>query len=178
MNNNFLKFTLEQIRQNGTYMSWLEERRLEWSPLIASKLSLLLQGYTFIVITDEQRTWYEEYFLNQINANSSRPFVPFVSLKGIYNKTCNTQEDIALLNDLLSISFPNGYVFFYIGKDSDLKAQIAKSKDDSLLWLFDEQLQNSFYLSSLDKDLDFKLISLYKIFEQSLDAVLFSKVEL
>ncbi|AJC84562.1 HobA family DNA replication regulator [Campylobacter peloridis] len=178
MSNNFLKFSLEQIRQNGAYMSWLEERRLEWSPLVASKLSLLLQGYTFIIITDEQRAWYEEYFLSQINKKATRPMLPFISLKGICNKNYNTQEEIALLNDLLSISFPNGYVYFYIGKNSDPKAQIAKSKEDSLLWLFDEQLQNSFYLSSLDKDLDYKLISLYKIFDKSLDAVLFSKVEI
>ncbi|WP_139470756.1 HobA family DNA replication regulator [Campylobacter armoricus] len=178
MSNSFLKFTLEQIRENGTYVSWLEERRLEWSPLIASKLSLLLQGYTFIIITDSQRAWFEEYFLSHINANSTRPLVPFISLKGIYNKTCNTQEDIALLNDLLNISFPNGYAFFYIGIKAHSNFKIANSKEDSMLWLFDEQLQNSFYLSSRDKDLDYKLISLYKVFEQSLDAVLFSKVEI
>ncbi|EAH9416652.1 HobA family DNA replication regulator [Campylobacter lari] len=178
MSNGFLKFTLEQIRESGTYASWLEERRLEWSPLIASKLVLLLQGYTFIVITDDQRTWFEEYFLSQINANTTRPLVPFVSLKGIYNKACNTQEDIDLLNDLLSISFPNGYAFFYIGANTGFKFKIANSKAESMLWLFDEQLQNSFYLSSRDKELDYKLISLYKVFEQSLEAVLFSKVEI
>ncbi|ACM63999.1 HobA family DNA replication regulator [Campylobacter lari] len=178
MSNSFLKFTLEQIRENGTYASWLEERRLEWSPLIASKLALLLQGYTFIVITDEQRVWFEEYFLSQINASPTRPLVPFVSLKGIYNKACNTQEDIDLLNDLLSISFPNGYAFFYIGTNTGFKFKIANSKAESMFWLFDEQLQNSFYLSSRDKELDYKLISLYKVFEQSLEAVLFSKVEI
>ncbi|WP_291950502.1 HobA family DNA replication regulator [Campylobacter sp.] len=178
MSNSFLKFTLEQIRHNGVYMSWLEERRLEWSPLIVSKLSLLLQGYTFVLLTDEKRSWFENYFLSQINAKNTRPYMPFVSLKGIYNQTCKNQEDIALLNDLLSISFPNGYVYFYIGKNLDFKSQIARSKEDSLLWLFDEQLQNSFYLSSNDKDLDFKLISLYKIFDQSIDATIFSKVEI
>lgn len=156
----------------------MEERRLEWSPLIASKLALLLQGYTFIVITDEQRVWFEEYFLSQINASPTRPLVPFVSLKGIYNKACNTQEDIDLLNDLLSISFPNGYAFFYIGTNTGFKFKIANSKAESMFWLFDEQLQNSFYLSSRDKELDYKLISLYKVFEQSLEAVLFSKVEI
>ncbi|EFP1838280.1 hypothetical protein HPX21_001645, partial [Campylobacter jejuni] len=49
---------------------------------------------------------------------------------------------------------------------------------DSLLWLFDEQLQDSFYLNSKDKDLDIKLISLYQLFDVSLDAILFSKVQL
>ncbi|MBK1993598.1 hypothetical protein FSE90_04950, partial [Campylobacter novaezeelandiae] len=66
--------------------------------------------------------------------------------------------------------------YFYIGSTTDKKSLIAKSKDDSLLWLFDEQLQNSFYLNSKDKDLDAKLISLFKLFDSSLDAILFSKV--
>ncbi|EAI3451748.1 TPA: hypothetical protein R4976_001748, partial [Campylobacter jejuni] len=61
---------------------------------------------------------------------------------------------------------------------SDNKSLIAKSRDDSLLWLFDEQLQDSFYLNSKDKDLDIKLISLYQLFDVSLDAILFSKVQL
>ncbi len=83
-----------------------------------------------------------------------------------------------MLNDLLDISFPNGFIYFYIGSASDKKSLIAKSRDDSLLWLFDEQLQDSFYLNSKDKDLDVKLITLYKLFDTSLDAILFSKVSL
>ena len=44
------------------------------------------------------------------------------------------------------------------------------------MWLFDEQAQNSFTLSSSDENLDIKLISLCKIFDKSIDAALFAKV--
>ena len=46
------------------------------------------------------------------------------------------------------------------------------------MWLFDEQAQNSFYLSSSDEMLDIKLLSLYKLFDKSVDVVLFAKVAL
>lgn len=34
----FIKWTLEAIREEGSLMSWMEERRTEWTPLLASKL--------------------------------------------------------------------------------------------------------------------------------------------
>lgn len=80
------------------------------------------------------------------------------------------------MNDLLNLAFPNGFVYFYVGSSLDKKARIARSKDDSLLWIFDEKLQNSFYLNSKDEDLENKLISLYKFFDTILDGILFSKV--
>ncbi|MBK1972167.1 HobA family DNA replication regulator [Campylobacter sp. TTU_617] len=174
----FLSFTLENIRNGGTFLNWMESRRLEWAPLMAARLKHLLEGRTFILMCDEQRSWYEHYFLKNINSKNSRPMLPFVSLDCLYKKKIQNTEDIFLLNDLLDITFPNGYVYFYIGSTTDKKSLIAKSKDDSLLWLFDEQLQNSFYLNSKDKDLDAKLISLFRLLDLSLDAILFSKVAL
>ena len=159
-------------------MAWMENRRLEWAPLMAARLKYLLEGRAFVVFCDEKRAWYEEYFLQHINAKPTRPMLPFVSLRTLCRTPIKTSEDIALLNDLLELSFPKGYVYFYIGTASDKKSLIARSKDDSLLWLFDEQLQNSFYLNSKDADLDLKLVSLYQLFDKSLDAILFSKVSL
>ena len=160
-------------------MSWMEERRAEWTPLLASKLKFLLDGRTFILITDSDRDWFESYFLKKINIQTNaRPILPFVSLKALYPSFENitSKEDITLILDMLSLAFPNGYVFFYIGKNTDKNLQIAKSKDDSYMWLFDEQAQNSFYLNSSDKLLDIKLLSLFKLFDKSVDVVLFSKV--
>ncbi|EGO3128591.1 hypothetical protein IT734_001820, partial [Campylobacter coli] len=34
----FLSFTLENIRNGGTFMAWMESRRLEWAPLMAARL--------------------------------------------------------------------------------------------------------------------------------------------
>ncbi|MBV5278304.1 MAG: hypothetical protein J0647_04610, partial [Campylobacteraceae bacterium] len=34
----FLKWTLEEIRKDSSTMSWMEEKRFEWVPLAASML--------------------------------------------------------------------------------------------------------------------------------------------
>ena len=82
-----------------------------------------------------------------------------------------------VLEDMLSLSFPAGYTFFYIGKGNDPRAQIAKRKDDSFSWLLDERSQNSFYLDSKDENLDIKLIQLITLFDKSIDSILFSEVD-
>lgn len=174
----FARFLLNIIRENNKYFAWMEERRLEWGPLMQANLRYLLEGKSFIFCTDEKRSWYEEYFLANINASSNRPLLPFFALSSLCKKSCESEMDIAFLNDLLEANFERGYIFFYIGSYKDKFAKIAKSRENSLLWLFDEQLQNSFYLSSLDKDLDYKLISLYKLLDQCLDGLLFSNFEL
>lgn len=172
----YLRYLLETIRDGGTFMSWLESRRLEFGALMSVKLKFLLEGKSFILLCDEDRTWYKWYFLQKINARNHRPFLPIFALENFYSNKIKNNEDILLLNDLLDTAFPNGFMYFYIGTHIDKKFQIARSRDDSLLWLFDEQLQDSFLLYSKDKDLDEKLISLYKLFDKSMDAILFSKV--
>ncbi|HHW4153186.1 TPA: HobA family DNA replication regulator, partial [Campylobacter coli] len=49
----FLSFTLENIRNGGTFMAWMESRRLEWAPLMAARLRYLLEGRTFVLMCDE-----------------------------------------------------------------------------------------------------------------------------
>ena len=175
----FLKWTLETIRKDGSQMSWMEEKRLEWVPLAASRLQNLLNGHTFIVLNDEEREWFTHYMLTSINSQTNnRPLLPFISLKTFFPNldSIRTNDEISLLEDMLSLSFPNGYTLFYVGKSSDFKSQIAKRKDDSFLWLMDEQMQNSFYLSSRDELLDIKLIQLYRLMDKTIDALLFAEV--
>lgn len=174
----YLRFLLEVIRSGGVCMSWLESKRLEFGALMSAKFKPLLEGKSFILLCDDERKWYERYFLQKINAKSYRPFVPIFALDDFYPHNVKNNDDLRLLNDLLEVAFPNGFMFFYIGSSMDKKFQIATSRDDSLLWLFDEQLQNSFSLVSQDSDLDEKLISLFRLFDKSLDAILFSKVSL
>jgi hypothetical protein len=177
---NFLKWTLETIRKGGSLMSWMEEKRLEWVPLAATMLNKMLQGNTFIILTDQNREWFEQYIISSINdKEKNRPFIPFVSLKSFFPSidTIKTKDDLVLLEDLLKISFPSGYTFFYIGKGNDLRFQIAKSKNDSFLWIMDEEIQNSFYLRSSDEMLDVKLIQLFKLLDKSIDAFLFREVK-
>ncbi len=176
-----IKWSLDAIRSSSKELSWMEERRLEWAPLLASRLRYLIDGAPFIVICDEDRDWFESYLLRSINRKGShRPILPFISLKSLYPRLndINSKEEISLLDDMLSISFPNGFVYFYIGKSSSKLCAIAKNRTSSYMWLFDEQAENSFYLSSTDENLDFKLLSMFRLFDRTIDAVLFGQVEL
>lgn len=173
-------FSLEAMR-SGPYMGWLEERRDEFSPLLASSLKALIEGKTFVVFCDDDRAWFENYVVKKINGDSDqRPLLPFFSLKSLYPNSNNlkTKEEIMLLDDMLSIAFPNGVIYFYIGKGSYPLAQMAKLKDDSYMWLIDEHAQNSFYLKGDDEWLDIKLIQMITLFNQSIDSVLFNEVVL
>ena len=176
----FLKWTLDNIRKDGSIMSWMEEKRFEWVPLNVSMLRNLLDGHAFIIINDEERDWFCNYILSDINKMSkNRPLLPFYSLKSLYPnlKNVKTKEDINLLEDMLMQSFPNGYTYFYIGKNNDINIQIAKRREDSFIWVLDEHLQNSFHLNSNDEMLDIKLIQLYKLLDKSIDAILFGEVD-
>ena len=175
----FLKWTLEEIRKDGSTMSWMEEKRFEWVPLAASMLKNLMNGHTFIIISDDDREWFCHYMLKAVNSQSKhRPLLPFIALQALYPNLyqIKTKEDIELLENLLKQSLPQGYTFFYVGKNSDIKMQIAKRKDDSFMWIMDEDLQNSFYLLSEDDSLDIKLIQLFRLLDKSINAVLFAEV--
>jgi hypothetical protein len=177
----FLKWTLKTIREEGSMMSWMEEKRFEWVPLATSTLKSLLDGHTLIMITDKDREWFCRYALHTVNKpNSNRPLLPFVPLGAIYPfmDSIKNNEDITILEDMLMLSYPKGYTFFYVGKSDDLRAQIAKRRDDSFMWIMDEQIQNSFYLNSNDELLDIKLIQLFKLFDKSINALLFAEVDL
>ena len=177
----FLKWTLETIRADSSRMSWMEEKRFDWVPLTSSAISSLLEGTTFIITTDKEREWFGKYLVESFNRpNKNRPLLPFFSFKSIFSSGMErmNKENIATIDDLLSISFANGYRYFYIGSSNDPKASLAKSRDDSLIWIMDEQLQNAFYMNSKDEYLDEKLIQLARLFDKSMDVALFGEVEL
>ncbi len=78
----FIKWSLEAIRDEGSLMSWMEERRVEWAPLLASRVKYLFEGVTFIGISDEERDWFESYFLRNINRrDNARPDTSFCIFK-------------------------------------------------------------------------------------------------
>jgi len=88
-----------------------------------------------------------------------------------------SDDDMELIKDMLEISFPNGYIFWYIGRSQSGKAILPKVSYNSFLWLFDEDAQNSFNLKSNDETLDMKLLQLYRLFDKTLEATLFSQIE-
>lgn len=176
----FVEWSNATIIKDGLN-AFMQDFNVEWIALLGSRLKYLLDGRTFVIITDEERSWFESYIIKKINRSGVRPLLPFVSLRAIYPyiDEINSNEQILLLEDMLSLTFPNGYVYFYIGKNIDKRSNIAKNSDDSYMWLLDEQTHNnSISLSSNDENLDIKLIQLFKLFDKSIDAVLLNQASL
>ncbi len=177
----FSLWTLEQIRARGAAFSWMEERRFDWVPIAASAIEHLMSAQTMLLVTDREREWFARYTLSRLNrVNTQRPLLPIISLGTIfpYLDKASDSEQLKILEDMLALTFPNDYIFFYIGKGNDPRAQIAKGKSDSLLWLLDETAQNAFSLRSDDVQLDIKLIQMLMLFDRSIDAIMFSEVDI
>ena len=175
------KWSLTKIRKDALMSAWMEDRREEWSPLTASRIRFLLDGVAFLVFCDEQRSWFERYFLTNINkSDNERPILPFFSLRSMFVNLdeINTKEGVELLDGMLSLAFPKGYLFFYIGHGGTSFSQIAKSNENSYMWLIDEHSENAFYLDGKDENLDIKLIQLFKLFNSSISAALFDEIVL
>ncbi|MEJ2306111.1 MAG: HobA family DNA replication regulator [candidate division WOR-3 bacterium] len=60
---------------------------------------------------------------------------------------------------------------------NDPRSEIAKRADNSCLWLLDEEFGHAMKLRSYDPYLDIKLMQLYRLFDLSLNAVLFGEVD-
>ena len=176
-----LKWTLETIREEDSSFSWMEEYRYEWAPLVRGSVSQVLEGKTVLIVTDESRKWFGQYILNAINdLRKNRPLLPFYQLSACFPnlQSVHTTQEIQLLEDMLDISYPNGYYFWYIGKGDHTYTKLACRNDDSFLWLMDEEIQNSFALRTSDPQLDIKLLQLYKLFDNTLTSALFGDLDL
>lgn len=176
-----LTWTLETIRSDDTMMSWLEERRYDWAPIVGNAVSKILEGQTVILLVDDRNKWFEEYIIHHINRpNVNRPLMPFFSFDALYPfaSTIKKDQDIEILFDMLSLSYPQGYFFWYIGKADHPKARIAFRNDESLLWVMDEEMTNSFTLRSYDELIDIKLLQLFRLFDKTLSAALFAEIDL
>ena len=137
------------------------------------------RGFSIIVITDKEREWFLEYILANINSPKlNRPFLPYYDFKSFYRymDTVKSDEDISYIKDMLSISFPNGYCFWYIGKSQDVRATIPKVLKHSFLWIFDEEKQDAFNMKSNDEALDMKLLQMFRLYNKSVSASLFAEI--
>jgi len=176
----FAQWSLDAIREEGASLSWLEEARFEWSKTTAYALEQILQGKTIILITDEKRKWLETYILASLNsAMLERPLIPIVSMDNIFvhYNNINGGEMIDIVDDMISLSYKDDYFFWYIGKGDSKRSEIAKRRDNSYFWIFDEDFNNAFTLKSYDKMLDIKLLQLYRLFDASLNATMFGEVD-
>ena len=176
----FAQWSLDTIREEDGSLSWLEEQRFDWATTTSQALDQILNGKTIILITDEKRKWLETYILTSLNsATLDRPLLPIVSMDSIYShyNSINGGEMIDILDDMISISYKDDYFFWYIGKGDDKRADIAKRRDSSYFWIFDEDFHNAFTLKSYDQTLDIKLLQLFRLFDASLNATMFGEVD-
>jgi len=176
-----LKWTLDTIREDESCFSWMEEYRYEWSPLVKSAVSQSVEGKTVLIVTDAPRKWFGKYILNTINdLAKNRPLLPFYQLTECFPNLQNIHntEDLKLLEDMLDISYPNGYYIWYIGKGEHAYTKLAYQNDNNFLWILDEEVQNAFTLRSSDALLDIKLLQLFKLFDDTLSAALFGDLDL
>lgn len=177
----FLKWTLETIREEDSCFSWMEEHRYTWAPVAKMALSNILEGKSILIITDEKRAWFQKYILHEMNDFAhKRPLLPFYSLLGCVPqlKGITTTSELELVEDMLDISYPQGYMIWYIGKGDHPYTKLAYRREESFLWIMDEEVQDSFAFRSADPLLDIKLLQLYKLFNRSLSSVLFGELEL
>ncbi len=176
----FDQWTLETIRYDKSMMNWLEERRYEWIPLAVDAIKRVVMGYTVLILCDDERQWFCDYVLTSINKPlKNRPFIPIYDLKRIapFLDRVKNNQDIELLFDMFNLSFEDRYFIWYIGKSISPYVNIAKSKEDSFLWILDEDMQNNFTLKSYDELLDIKLLQLFRLFDKSLDVAIFAQVQ-
>jgi hypothetical protein len=176
-----LKWTLETIREDESCFSWMEEHRYEWAPLARSAVSQSIEGKTVLILTDEPRKWFGKYIVNTVNdMQKNRPLLPFYQLSESFPNLHNSHntQGLELLEDMLDISYPNGYYIWYIGKGDHPYTKLAYRGEENFLWILDEEVQNSFALRSVDTLLDIKLLQLFKLFDNTLSAVLFGDLDL
>ena len=176
-----LQWTLDTIREEESCFSWMEEYRYEWAPLVKSAVSQSIGGKTVLIVTDESRKWFGQYVLNKINDfERHRPLLPFYQLLDCFPNLQNihTTQEMELLEDMLDISYPDGYYIWYIGRGDHPYTKLAYRNDDSFLWVMDEEVQNSFAFRSSDTLLDIKLLQLFKLFDSTLSATLYGDLDL
>jgi hypothetical protein len=176
----FAQWSLDTIREEGACLSWLEENRFDWTTTTSRALEQILSGKTIILITDEKRKWLESYILLSINSKQiERPLLPIVSMHSLYKhyNTIKGGDMIDVLEDMINLSYKEDYFFWYIGSGDDKRSDIAKRKDTSYFWIFDEENSNAFNMKSYDKILDIKLLQLYRLFNASVNAAIFGEVD-
>ncbi|HGZ71325.1 MAG TPA: hypothetical protein ENK74_07965 [Nitratifractor sp.] len=177
----FSEWTLETIREFDSSYSWLEEVRFNWVPQAMSAVSKLLEGSTIIVVTDSEFKWYGDYIVRHINKiRGERPFVPAYKLCSLFPqvKFLSNATEFDMLFDMLDISFPNGYIFWYVGSGDHNHYEYIEQDKESMIWRLNKEIEGYFSLNRKDPKIDIKLIQSFELFDRAISAGLFGEVEL
>jgi len=175
-----LDWTLKAIREEETALSWMEEVRFDWVPIVRSAVMKIAQGQTLLIVTDSKRRWFSRYIQDHINCkDKNRPFIPIYDMMSCFSASKNIKEksEIEAMEDMFDISYPNGYFVWYIGDGGYSYSSFAYRNDENFLWLINEHTQNSISFRESDPNLDIKLIQLYKLFDKTMEAILYGEVD-
>jgi len=177
----FLDWTLKAIREDGPESSWMEELKFDWTPLAGRAFRKILDGQAVLIFTDEKRQWFSQYIRSSVNmSEKGRPFLPLYDIYDFFPQlhTIQSANEMALIEDTLDVSFPQGYFLWYIGEGDHQYAKFAHRSDENFLWMIDEDFPDSLSLRGSDPLLDVKLIQLYGLFDKTIEAVLYDEVSL
>ncbi len=177
----FSEWTLEVIREYDSSYSWMEEVRFNWVPQVSHTISKILEGATLIVVTDSEFKWYGDYIVRHLNKiDGDRPFIPAYKLCALFPHVKGLRSSIEFdaLFDMFDISFPNGYVFWYIGSGDHNQYEYIEQDKQSMIWRLNKEIEGFFSLNRNDPQVDIKLIQSFMLFDRALSAALFGEVEL
>ncbi len=174
---NLIDWTLKVIRAEEPMMSWMEERRFDWVPLVNDFMQKVVNGTSIVLIVDKEREWLEKYITQSLNNDTkNRPYLPVISFSALKGDIGG--DNVELFMDMLEMSFKGEYLFWYIGKANTKKFNLAKKREDSFMMILDEEIQNSFFLRSKDEFIDIKLMNLVRLLDKTVDGVLFGEIDL
>jgi len=178
---NLLEWTKDVVMNDNSLKGWFKERIYEWVPLCNEAMIELMKGTPFLVVTDRERDWFNYYIVNNINSiKNNRPFVPVYSLMNFipYSHKTDKIEYLDMVEDMLDITFKGEYKFWYIGKEESNIYKLVQRKENSFVWLFDKEYQNTFFLKSYVPELDYQLMNLFKLFNKTITSSMFGEIEL
>ena len=177
-----LSWTKETVKNDNSLNSWFSERIYEWVPLCDDAISALMQGTPFLVVTDRERDWFNYYIINNINSiKNNRPFVPVYSLMNFipYSHKTDKIEHLDMIEDMLDITFKENYKYWYIGKEDSNIYRLVQRKEKSFIWLLDKESGgDTFFLKSYTENLDHQLMSLFKLFNQTITVSMFGEIKI
>ncbi|MCE3038759.1 HobA family DNA replication regulator [Helicobacter anatolicus] len=169
-----LKTIREENNKIALNSDWLEIDRFVFTTLLSHTITYVINGGTLLFCSDEHFEWFGRYVTQSINRfGASRPLVPIYLLEDFLPKIKNRDND--LVHNVLSLSF-NDYAFWYVGKMQSDLSKLAFSRDNGFLWVLDDSMQKALNLDSKDRMIEYKLIQLYKIFEQALFGAMFGDI--
>ena len=177
--NDWFLETIRADEKRGIMSGWLEEKRYLLLHPMAHTIEHLINGGSLIVLTDSRRAWFGDYITTHINQpHNGRPFFPIMQIKHLHclidsSSTEGGMQGFKLIYSMLDMMSAD-YRFWYIGT-KNARSSFATSHDkDGWHWILDDE----HFLSSTDEKLDYKLLSLFKLFDRAILAAMLNQISL